>query len=86
MNSEIAKPTSSLFQFRPKSNPLSWPLTPPAKDPSAAPPAKKDSVGGAVPTLNPNVAEFVPSFGGGGANPGMTPFSAVSLARNMDKG
>ena len=92
------------FQFRPKHNPLSWPLAPPAKDPSgdasaaapaAAAAAKKD--GGA---LNPNVPEFVPSFGGGGGggggttaaaalNPGMTPFSAVSLqfARNMmDKG
>ena len=84
------------FQFRPKHNPLAWPLAPPAKDPSSSDaPVKKDSVG----ALNPNVPEFVPSFGGihatsGGDSrnlgqqqqPGMTPFSAVSLTRLMDKG
>ena len=74
------------FQFRPKHNPLAWPLAPPAKDPSSdAPvPVKKDSVG----ALNPNVPEFVPSFGAAvqQQQPGMTPFSAVSLTRLMDKG
>ena len=74
------------FQFRPKNNPLAWPLAPPAKDPSsdATVPAavKKDSVG----ALNPNVPEFVPSFGAAVQQPGMTPFSAVNLTRLMDKG
>merc|ERR1719195_2062323 len=55
-------------KFRPKNNPLSWPLAPPSKDPSdaAAASAKKDG-GAAAATLNPNVPEFVPSFGGGAA-------------------
>ena len=84
------------FQFRPKHNPLAWPLAPPAKDPSSdAPvPVKKDSVGvhatsagihatsAGLGALNPNVPEFVPSFGAAG----MTPFSAVSWTRLMDKG
>ena len=78
------------FQFRPKHNPLAWPLAPPAKDPSsdaATIPAavKKDSLGG-IGALNPNVPEFVPSFGAAVQQPGMTPFSAVSLIRLMDKG
>ena len=76
------------FQFRPRHNPLAWPLAPPAKDPSSDAAAaisaavKKDSVG----ALNPNVPEFVPSFGAAVQQPGMTPFSAVNLTRLMDKG
>ena len=53
-----------------------------ASDAAVPAAVKKDSVG----ALNPNVPEFVPSFGAAVQQPGMTPFSAVSLTRLMDKG